>query len=296
MSSLTNHEIPHLWANQSRPSAKTKNGHLWFDGPTIYSYSTIIGRLILGPDDTPIATLLNTRTYSLTTTAHLSRVRGALRRDLPVFSFDGEPSENHNHNAHQFRNDFDALIRSAAETRHAGRRRKLLAQALAVADSHNRYVSFFAIEVPALVVPDTNDLAAIRQQIENENQRRAEEARLAKERYECENAERLTQWLAGEDVEPPYKLSKIYIRAKGDTLETTRGARVPLSAAILVFKLAAQVRARGEAMPFLGRRIGHYPLDRIDADGTIHAGCHVIEWDEAERLAHELNIDVKEAA
>lgn len=37
-----------------------------------------------------------------------------------------------------------------------------------------------------------------------------------------------------------------------------------------------------------GTELGHFTADRIDADGTLHAGCHVIPWAEIERTVERL--------
>lgn len=35
--------------------------------------------------------------------------------------------------------------------------------------------------------------------------------------------------------------------------------------------------------------LGVYALDRIEVNGTVHAGCHVVPWPEIERIAAELD-------
>jgi hypothetical protein len=30
-------------------------------------------------------------------------------------------------------------------------------------------------------------------------------------------------------------------------------------------------------------------VDRIEPDGTVHAGCHVVRWEEIERIAPQLS-------
>jgi hypothetical protein len=47
------------------------------------------------------------------------------------------------------------------------------------------------------------------------------------------------------------------------------------------------VIGRGEAWQTNGHtcHVGHYRLDRIEANGTLKAGCHVIARDEWERIA-----------
>jgi len=34
--------------------------------------------------------------------------------------------------------------------------------------------------------------------------------------------------------------------------------------------------------------LGHYAIDRIEPDGTVHAGCHVVKWEEIERITPQL--------
>jgi len=35
-------------------------------------------------------------------------------------------------------------------------------------------------------------------------------------------------------------------------------------------------------------RSGHYQLDWIEANGTVHAGCHIVARDEIDRIASEI--------
>ena len=39
-------------------------------------------------------------------------------------------------------------------------------------------------------------------------------------------------------------------------------------------------------------RLGPYAIDRITPDGTLHAGCHVINWPEITRIAPDLDGEV----
>ena len=34
--------------------------------------------------------------------------------------------------------------------------------------------------------------------------------------------------------------------------------------------------------------LGHYQIDRIEANGTVHAGCHVVAWKAIERIREQL--------
>jgi hypothetical protein len=74
------------------------------------------------------------------------------------------------------------------------------------------------------------------------------------------------------------------------SVETSRGAQVPVSHAIRGLQFVRAVVARGEAFQTNGHtfHLGHYKIDRIDVDGTLTAGCHVISYPEIERIAPEL--------
>lgn len=84
------------------------------------------------------------------------------------------------------------------------------------------------------------------------------------------------------------------LRVNGEDIETSQGARVPLAAAPMVWNLVRQaVKCQGWTRDnrFSSRyRIGDYPLDRIDEDGTLHAGCHTIPYSELASMARALGL------
>ena len=84
------------------------------------------------------------------------------------------------------------------------------------------------------------------------------------------------------------------LRVNGEEIETSLGARVPLAAAPMVWNLVQRAKDQGGFEPSkgLGSRltIGDYPLDRIDADGTLHAGCHEIPFSELAVMARSLGL------
>jgi hypothetical protein len=83
------------------------------------------------------------------------------------------------------------------------------------------------------------------------------------------------------------------LRVNGEQIETSLGARIPLAAAPMVWNLVQRALGAGGFEPShaLGRlKLGDYPLDRIDADGTLHAGCHAIPYSELEVMARRLGL------
>lgn len=72
-----------------------------------------------------------------------------------------------------------------------------------------------------------------------------------------------------------------------DIVETSRGAEVPFKAAVGLYLMAAEQRAKGSIL-MLGneaKRVGHFALTQIDANGNCTVGCHHLSFEEMERLA-----------
>lgn len=85
-----------------------------------------------------------------------------------------------------------------------------------------------------------------------------------------------------------------YLRlsADGETVQTSRGASVPVADAIRAIRLIYTVMAKQrewkrnwETCP-----VGQFQIDRIAANGDIHAGCHFIKWEEIAAIATALGM------
>ena len=77
---------------------------------------------------------------------------------------------------------------------------------------------------------------------------------------------------------------------KDGEVETSRGARFPLEHAKRGLVLVDAVRASKEPWKRNGHtcHLGHYQIDSIDANGTVHAGCHVVTYKAIERIKDQL--------
>lgn len=123
----------------------------------------------------------------------------------------------------------------------------------------------------------------------------AESERLAAEYAERERLaslkreEQIAAWHNGADVRISFDAESggAAIRIRGDQLETSHGASVPLDHAIKAFRFVKLVRQRGTAWERNGKtiRVGHFQIDRISAEGDFTAGCHKFTWPEIERAA-----------
>ena len=83
-------EIAHLWAHRTQDSARNAQGNFYFDGDTIYSYGSHfpIARHVENKRKEH-AVLITTRTYSVTTSGHVSDVKRAIPASVPVFNVNG---------------------------------------------------------------------------------------------------------------------------------------------------------------------------------------------------------------
>jgi hypothetical protein len=100
--------------------------------------------------------------------------------------------------------------------------------------------------------------------------------------------EKVTAWREGKAVLLPYS-APVMLRMRGDQVETSMGAVVPLDHAERLYRIICKCKmnettfeANGHSIP-----IGVYKVDRIDVDGTLHAGCHHINFEEIQRFAKE---------
>ena len=111
-------------------------------------------------------------------------------------------------------------------------------------------------------------------------QPRIERARAEFDRAQrLSNAEKIAEWLAGARVAYPNGLPVACRVIGGDTVETSRGARVPLADALRLAGLAKECREKGRGLDLRGVAVGQYVGTRIDSTGTLVVGCHSIPWE-----------------
>lgn len=84
--SLTNQEVAHLWANQSREAARSSNGNSSFVNRRYLSYATCVARLVDSPVTGETVALVTSASHSRTTNGkHLDAVWRAIRSDMTSF-------------------------------------------------------------------------------------------------------------------------------------------------------------------------------------------------------------------
>ena len=304
-------EISHLWAHKTQESARNPQGNLYFKGSVIYSYRDSYPLANHVSNGKEFAVLFRSGPYySVTTTGHASNVRSAIPSNVTVFYVPNVQNEwTYAENGVDHETNLAAYVRDAEESLDKAQRARSSAiyelnKAFALRDNAVKYAKFFGLPSPSkqfAFLPKGKALETLRTKLgERETRARVkQEEKRAKERARweeqsriraLEESEQIELWKQGNaNVLAGYGWPTL-LRVKGDQVETSKGARVPVLHAIRGLKFVRSVVASGQEYVRNGHtfHLGHYSIDRIEANGTLHAGCHVIELAEIERIAHEL--------
>jgi len=343
-------EIPHLWAHKVQASARNAQGNIYFENDTIFSYGTHfpIARHVvdnLAKKNPKPAILFTTRSWSVTTSGHVSAVRSAIPKDVPVFHV-YNPALSPRESLACYVSAVEENAKSASERKMETTRNEDVQRALSLIVECKAFCKFFGLKIPTFAKLPKIDAEKLKRQ--QDAQKAREDARMAKRRAESEawaaqrraereewensgicqhtprheyhsqyNCDRMREeeewaaksseiiaaWRNGDSqarLRDPWNLPvMLRIRTFGADenvqhavamVETSRGAQVPVSHAIRGLRFVRAVVARGKAFQTNGHtfHLGHYKIDRIDVDGTLTAGCHVIPYAEIERIAPEL--------
>ena len=273
---LKSGEVFHYFANKIQPSGRC--GNTSFALPNAYSYAAIIGKHF------PQGVALSNASYSITTSSHQADLRQACNHLNRVYV----PDPSDVRTSYQAVNINVANLLKKASTAKA-KRGIYLSDALNQVSWFNTFAEWNNSEL-RIDAPVTSDVALkdIAQAVKADNARRNAAIKERARIDALDNAAKLAEWRAGNSVYLPYNLA-VVLRVKGDTIETSKGARIPLDQAPLIW---AMVQRKKDWKP--GNAIGVYQLTKIRADGSIVVGCHDIPYSELEYIAGVLGYVVAE--
>lgn len=272
---FTNAMVAHVWAQQTQEFGINASGSLYFQDATIYSYGSHfpIARFI----DRNIV-LLTADSYSNTTAQHISLVHRAIPSTARVFVVDIVRVNSVNEHAANLTGILDRANNAIGA---ANRSRKYsdseFARAIRLHADAVEYADKFELPRPRDFSPDV--IASILDRIDRQQREQTErDAKLA-ERLQDE----ATAWQSGKRASPVYDYPRVLLRVVGDNVETSRGASVPVSHAVRMYRFLADGR------DIVGARIGHFTVNRV-TDDAVHIGCHIVPRDEMERIAELLGV------
>lgn len=292
-----NDQVAHVWAQHSQSEGRSSNGNFWFRDTAIYSYRTMIARLVFSPVNGRAAYLVTSRKYSTTTSGkHMPAVYRAISGDcFIVDNVQAHHEFEHAENIGHMLKEYEGLLLKLSRAKSNGEFIESRARSLHV--SAIKYAEFFGLEYPDFPVIKQETLDAMKERAAKDSKRKAEETKKRKAAQALEQAERLEKWRG--NVEYVYlrtsRGDKTYMRINGENIETSQGANFPVDHAIKAFKLIRFVKESGGAYAAGENenkliRLGHFKIDTVAPNGDVTAGCHFVEWDEIERIARQLKI------
>ncbi len=290
----------HVWASQKQESGKNSNRSVFFQGPSIFSYGSHFEMARHIKND---VVFITNRKYSVTTAKHLSWVQSAVRHKtvfmVPSFT---DHAENVRFLVDKVKASYDSAKRALKSGAF------YIEQAQRHIDTTQRYLDTFHLSISSAWLPELVDLwasligdtyltteernkiAERRVRAEHNELIRAEKRRLEQairdQLRALEEKEKLSAWMNGEDVGYRYRFAETRLRIKGDTVQTSKGAEVPVIEARKLY------RAWKLGVDMVGRRVGYFTVSSMDHE-CIHIGCHTIPMSEVERIAPELMSDSK---
>jgi len=289
-----------LWAHRTQDEARNRQGNLYFTGDTIYSYGAHfpIARHVTN-ESGERAVLFTTATYSVTTSSHCSAVRSAIPSGIRVFHgpnvchgrYSGSEltADDHAGNLADYTELIEKHVVTSARARSSYTKEWSHEHAVRLRDEAIAYCAFFGLPVPNIPeVPelDSDALTVIRKREAKRTAEKAEQTKRERAEAIVRQQELIIKWRGGEYSGCLYDVP-VMLRIDGGEVVTSRGAHFPVSHAKRALAFIRKVRESGQAYVRNGHTIhlGPYALDRIEPDGTVKAGCHVVSWKEIERIA-----------
>ena len=307
-------EVAHVWANRGQTEAKTASRNFYIgradtDGDTVYSYGSHfpVGRHVQSADGQRSAVLITTRTYSPTTAGHIRDVESATRH-LETFhvpmgaarwnSSDDTPSGYFASYVDRVRETLEKASRARAN------RPWLIQSAQSLAAEGDRYAQFAGLPTRIALPVDLNEALAAARAAKAERDRLDAAAvadRRARQAAEQERARAaalaaVDDWRAGRRSSIPYvstlPADLLRLTADGQTVETSRGATVPMPHFRRAFRTLKRLHDAGQTYAQNGHSmmVGHYRVSRMDA-GMVQVGCHSFQWDEVQTFATRAGLD-----
>jgi len=287
-----NSQVAHVWAQQTQEFGRNGKETIYFDGDSIYSYGPhYLAGKIHEVDGKRIA-LINSKSYSVSTTRHVSYVKRSVRGLMPHFEVPNPSELKHVDNVNHFYNEvFNAISRifSTSKVTSACGVKYPINNINTIVKNANAYFNIIGVKP---IIVDQGTMEAIKAHLKkrfarylelNSPEIVADRVRVKRELFEKYNAiriatlnDRLEEWKSGKSVlsyvdARLLNLKYDLIRVRNNTIETSGGASVPLNDAIVMYKALAAGMAKS------GMGVGNFKLTSIDkcgSDTIVTVGCH----------------------
>lgn len=283
-------EVCHIFARQSQDEGRCSN--VFFNKKEIYSYGYhfCMAKVL---DLNRI--LITDRTYSVTTSKHMSEIRYATNHyqqcfvPFPEKDFAGNMTAWKN----RIKEQFDILNNTRKRPQTKDNARNELAYIVSSIEKYLEWTNqkmecsskselkefklFFDTAKGTFNLSDLTEKLVKRAKLNEAINKRRRKEEIKKQE------ENLQLWLKGENIRTHSfnYIEKVYLRLNEDNVETSKGATVTLKAAKVLFNM---INAGKDVKGF---DIDGYTV--ISMNGVLTVGCHKIERDEIFRFAKTQN-------
>jgi hypothetical protein len=291
---FTSSMVAHVWAQQNQGSGRNAKRSLFFEGATIYSYGHHfpIARFI--SHNGKKAVLFTTLTYSITTSSHCSTVHQAINKSFPVFNVD-DPTKTPK--PHTMKKYYAILLENAVEKAIRSRTTTewRIKDCQRITNEGNDLAKFFGWKW-RLASPrfDSKFIREAKERANKVSAKKAEETKKKKAQLLEEQKEAIIEWREGRRTEHGYGLSRLptMLRIYNNEVQTSRGATIPLDHAIRLWPIILKVKASGQSYVHNGHseHVGNFTVNRIEPNGDVVVGCHLIKFNELEHCAKLLGL------
>ena len=277
---FTNVEIVHIFANQTQEIGDASN--LFFRGNKIYSYGY---HYLLGEFVDAKTIVLNNKSYSNSTSKHLSLLRSAIPEGIKIYWTD-DIEIGHAHR--RIKRYFDALV--ASKTKGAYFKNQILF----TWENLNEFIKYRKDKNTPKDIR-YKEIKKIVKQVTQEGNKFTEMIKQQKEAYKKRQNAQIKKaiQLEKEDLQKflNYEINYLYnnysnlsylrIDKDGKDIETSKGVRIRKGEAIILYKKIL------ENQPIEGGKISHYTINGIK-DSNLVVGCHTIPLTEINRIGQTL--------
>ena len=287
-------EVAHIWASQSQNEGRA--GNIFFDNGVIYSYGLHFPVARFAPEYGNIV-LFTDRGYSSSTGKHKSLIRAAIPSGYQIIYCD-DPTRGADHNLYEWMCEVNRLRRDFAAKTHRISRGNIAVEIFKECESAIVYCMALKIAAPAWS-EETNDEMTARDYVyELAKARDVKKEAKQKERERLaaiDAGDRLQMWQDGQNVpQNGFIYCDTALRLKGDQIQTSRGANIPVADALKLWPLLLRVKSSGKTLEAGLHQINLGPYRFNSFDGaTLIVGCHSIAWDQLQKMAIELNLTEK---
>lgn len=292
-------EVCHVWAQRSQLEGEA--GNIFFVGDSIYSYGQHY-KLAIFTD--PSTALINSRTYSPSTSQHSSHVVNALPSFVKTFyvpnlgSHGGSPTkENHRENLRQYKKEFVNALATASRARlnvedELSSAKHYMKKALEYAETFRVKKYLWKASKQQLEMLEGKGLKEFSkaEKVKRAKAKKIRDAREAEQKKadKARLASRMAEWLEGKH-HSSYASSypETLMRIKGSEVQTSKGAIFSKVEALKAFRFIKVIANMGVDWKSNGKTFNvgpNYQIDLISKNGDVKAGCHFIRYPEIERI------------